>query len=101
MPSNSTTASDGGLPGISGVLNAKAEGPTVNVFIEVPDGAGGTKRVALEKILWDPKSKKPAPKMTFVFTGSVIEDAGTFHIFYTGENGRHARNRGRSGGSPA
>src|SRR5262245_5020773 len=39
---------------------AKAEGPVVNVFIEVPDGAGAAKRVGLEKILWDPKTKKPA-----------------------------------------
>jgi hypothetical protein len=51
--------------------NAKAEGPVVNVFIEVPDGAGGGKRVSLEKILWDPKTKKAPPKPTFVFTGSV------------------------------
>jgi hypothetical protein len=55
--------------------DAKAEGPTVNVFIEVPDGAGGTKRVSLEKILWDPKTRKPAPKMTFIFTGSVMSPA--------------------------
>jgi len=51
--------------------NAKAEGPTVNVFIEVPDGAGGFKRVTLDKILWDPKTKKAPPRPTFVFTGSV------------------------------
>jgi hypothetical protein len=47
-------------------------GPEVNVFIEVPDGAGGTKRLPMEKILMDPKTKKPAPKMRFVFTGSVM-----------------------------
>src|SRR5262245_49847952 len=47
--------------------DAKAEGPVVNVFIETPDGAGGTKRVGMEKILWDPKTRKPAPKMTFIF----------------------------------
>lgn len=52
--------------------NTRAEGPTVNVFIEVPDGAGGGKRVPLEKVLWDPKTKKAPPKMTFVFTGSVL-----------------------------
>ena len=51
--------------------NAKAEGPTVNVFIEVPDGAGGFKRVTLDKILWDPKTKKAPPRPTFVFTGSA------------------------------
>ena len=52
--------------------NAKAEGPIVKVSIEVPDGAGGTKRVPLEKILWDPKTKKAPPKPEFVFTGSVL-----------------------------
>lgn len=51
---------------------AKAEGPVVNVFVEVPDAAGGTRRQPLEKILWDPKTKKPPPKMTFIFTGSVM-----------------------------
>ncbi|MBA4065537.1 MAG: hypothetical protein C0501_17840 [Isosphaera sp.] len=51
---------------------AKAEGPVVNVSVETPDGAGGTKRTPLEKILWDPKTKKPPPKPTFVFTGSAL-----------------------------
>ncbi|MBM3981352.1 MAG: hypothetical protein FJ304_13905 [Planctomycetes bacterium] len=50
----------------------KAQGPEVNVFVEVPDGAGGTKRLTLEKILMDPKTKKAPPKMTFVFTGSSL-----------------------------
>jgi len=52
--------------------NTKAEGPIVNVFVEMPDGAGGNKRVPLEKILWDPKTKKAPPKLTFVFTGSIM-----------------------------
>ena len=50
----------------------KAEGPEVNVFIEVPDGAGGTKRLTMDKVLMDPKTKKAPPKITFVFTGSVM-----------------------------
>lgn len=50
----------------------KAQGPEVNVFIEVPDGAGGTKRLTLEKVLMDPKTRKAPPKMSFVFTGSVL-----------------------------
>jgi hypothetical protein len=53
----------------------KGEGPEVNVYIEVPDGAGGTKRLTMDKVLMDPKTKKPAPKMTFVFTGSVMTAA--------------------------
>ena len=50
----------------------KGEGPAVNVFIEVPDGAGGTKRLTLDKVLMDPKTKKAPPKMSFAFTGSVL-----------------------------
>lgn len=55
-----------------GEPDPKAEGPEVNVFIEVPDAAGAVKRLTLDKVLIDPKTKKPAPKMTFVFTGSVM-----------------------------
>jgi len=50
----------------------KAEGPVVNVYVEVPDGAGGNKRIAFDKVLMDPKTKKAPPKMTFIFTGSVM-----------------------------
>jgi hypothetical protein len=50
----------------------KAEGPVVNVFMEVPESTGGTKKVSMEKVLYDPKSKKSPPKMTFIFTGSVM-----------------------------
>jgi hypothetical protein len=51
--------------------NAKAEGPVVNVFLET--GAdGASKRLTMDKVLIDPKSRKPAPKMTFRFTGSVM-----------------------------
>lgn len=52
--------------------DTKAEGPVVNVFIEIPDAAGGTKRVPMEKVLYDPKTKKAPPKMAFLFTGSVM-----------------------------
>lgn len=52
--------------------DAKAEGPAVNVYVEIPgDGGGAAKRLTLDKVLIDPKTKKPAPKMTFRFTGSV------------------------------
>ena len=50
----------------------KANGPVVNVYFEVPDGAGGSRKVAVEKVLIDPATKKPPPKMTFVFTGSAL-----------------------------
>lgn len=54
---------------------AKAEGPVVSVFVEVPDAAGGTKRLPLEKILIDPKTRKAPPKLVFHFTGSVMTSA--------------------------
>jgi hypothetical protein len=50
----------------------KADGPVVNVYFEVPDGAGATRKVAIEKVLNDPATKKPPPKMTFVLTGSAL-----------------------------
>ena len=52
--------------------NAKAEGPIVNVFFELLAADGSAKRLTMDKVLLDPKSKKPAPKMTFRFTGSVM-----------------------------
>jgi len=51
--------------------DAKAEGPAVLVYFEVPEG-GTSRKVAMEKVLFDPKSKKQAPKMTFRFTGSSM-----------------------------
>jgi hypothetical protein len=54
---------------------AAADGPEVNVFIEVPSPGGG-KRLTMDKVLLDPKSKKPLPKgVKFRFTGSVMSPA--------------------------
>ena len=50
----------------------KAEGPTVSIFIDVPQEGGGFARLPLEKILVDPKTNKPMPKgVKFLFTGSA------------------------------
>lgn len=52
-----------------------AEGPEVNVYIDVPDPAG-TRRLTIDKVLLDPKTKKPLPKgVKFRFTGSVMSAA--------------------------
>lgn len=52
--------------------DAAAEGPEVNLYIDVPDPAG-TKRLTIDKVLIDPKTKKPLPKgVKFRFTGSVM-----------------------------
>jgi len=61
-----------GGPSKDGDPFPKAEGPVVNVYFEVPAGAGGARKVTLEKVLIDPATKKPPPKMTFVFTGSAL-----------------------------
>src|SRR5262249_31321373 len=51
--------------------DAVAEGPEVNVYIDVP-APEGTKRLTMDKVLIDPKTKKPLPKgVKFKSTGSV------------------------------
>lgn len=52
---------------------AKADGPEVLVSIEVPAAGGGAgKRVSIDRVLLDPKTKKPLPKgVKFRFTGSA------------------------------
>jgi hypothetical protein len=48
-----------------------AEGPEVNIYIDVPQDGGTAKRLSLDKVLSDPKTKKPMPKgVKFRFTGS-------------------------------
>lgn len=50
-----------------------AEGPEINVYIDVPQSEGIFKRLSLDKVLLDPKTKKPMPKgVKFKFTGSVM-----------------------------
>ncbi len=49
--------------------DAKATGPEVAIFIEMTPADGG-KKLAIDKILVDPKTNKPMPKTKFLFTGS-------------------------------
>ncbi len=49
----------------------KAEGPEVNIYIEVP-GEAGPKRIPIERALVDPASGKPMPKVKWRFTGSKM-----------------------------
>jgi hypothetical protein len=46
-------------------------GPAVNVYLEVP-AAGGARRLPIDKVLLDPKTNKPMPKVQWRFTGSVL-----------------------------
>jgi hypothetical protein len=49
------------------------KGPKINVYIEVPGPDGEPKRLSMDKVLLDPKTKKPFPKsVEFRFTGSAM-----------------------------
>jgi hypothetical protein len=49
------------------------QGPKVNIFIEVPGPDGKGKRLPIDRVLIDPKTKKPMPKVEWRFTGSAIK----------------------------
>jgi hypothetical protein len=55
---------------VYGDTTDKASGPELILSVEVP-GESGTKRVPIEKVLVDPTSGKPMPKVKWHFTGSV------------------------------
>jgi hypothetical protein len=54
---------------------AAAEGPEVNVLVEVPQAGGTMKRLTLDRVLIDPKTRKPMPKVKWHFTGSAMTEA--------------------------
>src|SRR5262249_32355509 len=56
---------------IFGDVKEKAEGPELNIYLEIP-GESGTRRVPIEKTLVDPTSNKPMPKVKWRFTGSKM-----------------------------
>src|SRR2546421_2606703 len=49
-----------------------ARGPALNVYVEVPTSAG-TRRVPIERVLIDPRTGKPMPKVKWLFTGSAMK----------------------------
>ena len=49
------------------------EGPELNVFIEFKGDGGAAKKLSIDKVLLDPKTRLPFPKsVKFRFTGSVM-----------------------------
>jgi len=58
-------------PGTPVKGDGEPKGPEVNVYLELPLEGGATRRVGIEKVLLDPKTETPAPKMKWRFTGSV------------------------------
>jgi len=78
LPSEVAKAMDqlGAKPGKPGYGEDKpAEGPDVNVYIDVPQDGGTFKRLSMDKVLIDPKTKKPMPKVKFKYTGSGASKA--------------------------
>lgn len=71
----------GAKPGKPGYGEDKAaEGPDVNIYIDVPQDGGTFKRLTLDKVLIDPKTKKPMPKgVKFKYTGSGASKATPDH----------------------
>jgi len=57
---------------VVGDVKEGAQGPAVNVYIEVPTSTG-TRRVPVEKVLIDPRSGKSMPKVKWIFTGSAMK----------------------------
>jgi hypothetical protein len=49
------------------------QGPEVKIYLEVPTEGGKWKRLPIERILLDPKTNKPMPKVQWRFTGSVMK----------------------------
>lgn len=52
---------------------AKAVGPEVKVFLEIPAAGGLPKKLAIEKTLVDRKTGKSLPPLKWYFTGSVMK----------------------------
>ncbi|MBI5759238.1 MAG: hypothetical protein HZA46_12035 [Planctomycetales bacterium] len=52
---------------------AKAVGPEVKVFLEIPAAGGLPKKLAIEKTLVDRKTGKSLPPLKWFFTGSVMK----------------------------
>ena len=57
---------------VVGQNTEKAQGPEVNVYLEIPGADGKPRRVSIEKTLIGEKSGKPMPKVKWYFTGSVM-----------------------------
>jgi hypothetical protein len=61
-------------PGTPVVGEAKEppKGPAVNIYLEVPGPDDQPRKVSIDKVLIDPKTNRPMPKVEWRFTGSVM-----------------------------
>jgi hypothetical protein len=58
---------------VMGESKEPPQGPEVTVALEVPGPDGQPKRLGIEKVLLDPKTNKPMPKVRWRFTGSALK----------------------------
>ncbi len=58
---------------VMGESKEAPQGPEIKVFLEVPGADGQPKRLPIEKVLLDPKTNKPMPKVQWRFTGSALK----------------------------
>ncbi len=61
-----------GKPAI-GESKEAPQGPEVKIYLQVPAGEDKMKRLPIERVLIDPKTNKPMPKVQWRFTGSVMK----------------------------
>jgi hypothetical protein len=57
---------------VMGEAKKPPQGPAVNVYLEVPGPDDRPRKLAIDKVLVDPKTNRPMPKVEWRFTGSVM-----------------------------
>lgn len=58
---------------VAGESKDAPQGPEVKISLEVPSEGGRTRRLPIERVLIDPKTNKPMPKVHWRFTGSIMK----------------------------
>lgn len=58
---------------VIGESKTAPQGPEVRVYLDVPGPDGQLRRLPIEKVLLDPKTNKPLPKVQWRFTGSALK----------------------------
>jgi hypothetical protein len=75
MPSEVSKAleSFGLKPGKQATETQGASGPELKIFLEIPDPAGGTKRIPIEQSMVDMKTGRPMPKLKWYYTSCAMK----------------------------
>jgi hypothetical protein len=57
---------------VRGEARQPPQGPAVNIYLEVPGPDDQPRKLSIDKVLIDPKTNRPMPKVEWRFTGSVM-----------------------------